>query len=261
MPQDQREMERLDFQHHLLRQVVGRNYLAPVVQPQSILDVGCGTGRWALELAREFRAAAVIGLDLLPPPPYGPYGLYGDAPENCFFRYGNVLEALPFPDATFEFVHQRCFADAIPHAAWPHVAQELVRITQPGGLIELVEFGMPPTVGPALRTLNQWMSELAAQRGLDLLLGSRVGVFLSDAGAEGVVAREFPIPLGRHGGRIGLLAQANQLATLRTLRASVIGKGIASEQMFDATLEQAQREMVEGQYFWRVYFHYAQRWL
>jgi methylase of polypeptide subunit release factors len=69
LPADDREINRLDFQHYMLRYALRGNYLAPVAHPQSILDVGCGTGRWALEMAREFPHANVVALDITPPPP------------------------------------------------------------------------------------------------------------------------------------------------------------------------------------------------
>ena len=69
MPRDLEETNRLDFQHYLLRHVLQRNFFAPIgVHPQSILDVGTGTGRWAREMASQFPSANVVGLDVNPPP-------------------------------------------------------------------------------------------------------------------------------------------------------------------------------------------------
>jgi len=51
LPKDLDETNGLDFQHALLRSFITGNYLAPFEQPRDILDVGCGTGRWAMELA------------------------------------------------------------------------------------------------------------------------------------------------------------------------------------------------------------------
>src|SRR5215472_14834397 len=63
LPRDLEEMNRLDFQHYLFRAALQGNYLAPLHQPGSILDVGTGTGRWAREVAVEFPQANVVGLD------------------------------------------------------------------------------------------------------------------------------------------------------------------------------------------------------
>src|SRR5579871_605328 len=62
LPSDLGEMNRLDFQHFVLRQAFKGNYAAPLHAPSSILDVGCGTGRWAKEMALIFPGANVVGL-------------------------------------------------------------------------------------------------------------------------------------------------------------------------------------------------------
>ena len=70
LPKDDTEMNRLDFQHYMLRYALRGNYAAPIAAngaPKAILDVGSGTGRWAREMAMTFPDANVIGLDILEP--------------------------------------------------------------------------------------------------------------------------------------------------------------------------------------------------
>src|SRR5258708_4957512 len=134
LPKDMREASRLDFQHFLLRVVLGGNYLAPLQQPETILDVGSGSGRWALEMARDFPQAHVTACDLLKQESQG-----SSAPLNVHFVQGDLLKGLPSPAQSFVFVHQRLLCRAIPRLSWPGVVRELVRVTKPGGWIELVE--------------------------------------------------------------------------------------------------------------------------
>src|SRR5579884_2987883 len=54
LPKDIQEVNRLDFQHFLLRQVLKGHYVAPVDTADKILDVACGTGRWMLDMGQEF---------------------------------------------------------------------------------------------------------------------------------------------------------------------------------------------------------------
>src|SRR5260370_453141 len=68
LPWNTEEVNRLDFQHYLLRQAMSGNYRAPIKRLKNILDVGCGTGRWAQEMAQAFSDANVIGLDIFDPP-------------------------------------------------------------------------------------------------------------------------------------------------------------------------------------------------
>lgn len=70
MPNDPRELERMDYQYDVLKIVLdGRNYLAPLSHdnpPRKILDVATGTGRWAVEMADDFPGTRVMGTDLSP---------------------------------------------------------------------------------------------------------------------------------------------------------------------------------------------------
>src|SRR5215471_12150535 len=104
LPWTMEEVRRLDFQHYLLRQAMAGNYCAPLKRPKNILDVGCGTGRWAQEMAQTFPEANVIGLDIFDPP------VVINAltkPSNYQFVMADALKGLPFSPYQFDFVHQR----------------------------------------------------------------------------------------------------------------------------------------------------------
>jgi methylase of polypeptide subunit release factors len=44
----------------------GELHIAPLKNPQRVLDVGTGTGIWALDFAEQYPSAEVIGVDLSP---------------------------------------------------------------------------------------------------------------------------------------------------------------------------------------------------
>ncbi|KAI5300871.1 hypothetical protein KEM56_002137 [Ascosphaera pollenicola] len=76
-PCDEQEMERLDFLHNLITMArsrclheypiqtpVDQNGL-PIMRPIArILDLGCGTGIWALKMAERYPSCAILGVDL-----------------------------------------------------------------------------------------------------------------------------------------------------------------------------------------------------
>ncbi|KAL5352249.1 hypothetical protein ACLOAV_002196 [Pseudogymnoascus australis] len=67
LPNDEMEQDLLDLQHHIYRLCQGGSlFCAPIKEPQSVLDIGTGTGIWAMEFADEFPGALVIGTDLSP---------------------------------------------------------------------------------------------------------------------------------------------------------------------------------------------------
>lgn len=69
-PNDAAEQERLDLQSLALTELFnGRLHFAPIADdftPKRILDVGTGTGAWAMDMGDTYPEARVIGVDLSP---------------------------------------------------------------------------------------------------------------------------------------------------------------------------------------------------
>jgi SAM-dependent methyltransferase len=257
LPKDEGEINRLDFQHYMLRYALSGNYAAPIQFPASVLDVGCGTGRWPVEMAREFPGASVTGLDLEQAPETGA-ALLGK-PENYTFVAGDILRGLPFADASFDFVHQRLLMGAIPGSRWPEVVRELARVTRPGGWVELVEAAPALGGGPALATLNRWMHEATVRRGIDVLVCHRLPALLQSAGLTNGDGRELNLPMGRSGGRMGTMAEAQYISLFQGLRGMIVGQGIMDGPSFDETLARAREEMSLTECVSPYYVAYAQR--
>ena len=58
-------------------------------------------------------------------------------PRNCHFHIANAARRLPFPDNTFDFVVQHDAILFYTQKEWRTVIDELVRVTKPGGWIQL----------------------------------------------------------------------------------------------------------------------------
>lgn len=246
LPKDTAEVNRLDFQHYLLRTGFRGNYAAPIEQPARILDVGCGSGRWAMEVAAQFPMAQVTGLDLTPPPADDARTLGNGLdrrPPNYSFTQGNVLEGLPFGDETFDFVHQRLLITAIPADRWPAVIGELMRVTRRGGWVELAECGVPEHGGPGLTGLWQSWIALCGKRNVDFTMGHTIAELLSRAGLQRVDQWVRAFPMGAYGGRVGQMSATDCLAVGQALRGGVIAAGIRSESEYDRLYQLAQAEL------------------
>jgi SAM-dependent methyltransferase len=67
MPNDEGEQERMDIHYHSIRLVLNdKPITCPIKIPTSILDVGTGTGIWAMDVADDNPQAHVLGIDLSP---------------------------------------------------------------------------------------------------------------------------------------------------------------------------------------------------
>ncbi|KAF8543265.1 S-adenosyl-L-methionine-dependent methyltransferase [Trichophaea hybrida] len=128
LPVDEIEQQRLDVHHEVfLRLLHDRLYLAPLKDPQRILDIGTGSGIWAVEMADKFPKAEVIGTDLSPVQP------------ACHFEIDDAEMDFSYQSDWFDFIHIRNLAQAITN--WPALLSEVYRCTKPGGFVEFAELG------------------------------------------------------------------------------------------------------------------------
>jgi SAM-dependent methyltransferase len=230
LPRHPAELERLDVQHYALRATLGANYVAPIGdQPGRILDVGSGSGQWAYNMCEEFKEALVVGLDLeLSPRPL---------PAGYRHVRSNLLQGLPLADDRFDFTHQRLLMAGIPLKAWPPAVQEMVRVTRPGGWVELVEGATwIDQAGPAAERLCDLMGQLAQQLELDSsgFVFRSLHRYLEDAGATKIKARRFDVPIGSWGGDPGTLMATNYRAMFTRLSPAFTAKlGVAPEECAD----------------------------
>jgi SAM-dependent methyltransferase len=191
-PVDDQESERQDQEHYYLKALYRASTIVPLDNPAFILDIGCGNGRWAMEMASDFTNARVVGIDLLPTsalPSNRP------VPHNYQALAANILDPLPFADKIFDFVHMRSMIGAIPIAHWHKVVQELHRVTRLGGWIELVEQGPISRPTDSYHIIQGWLIKLMDIFGLDLFQGPQIALALDGVGCAYINARQVYAPI------------------------------------------------------------------
>jgi ubiquinone/menaquinone biosynthesis C-methylase UbiE len=262
LPKDPQEVRRLDFQHFMIRQEMHGNYLAPLSRPKSILDVGCGTGRWAMEMAAEFPQANVVGIDLVLPDSAASLG-HGleRQPENVSFLEADALNGLPFADASFDFVYMRFLFTAIPAAQWPALLDEAIRVTRSQGWIESVEsWATMSEASPGSHTITEWINELLRQRGLDPLIARKVPEMMHSRGLEQIITRELPHTPPERSTRWKQIYSTIGLGTLDIFRTQIISQGIVTAEQYDLVAATAREEVLStGAMFWPAYITYGRR--
>lgn len=133
LPNDDTEQERLDLQHHIWRLLLhGRLYTAPLSNPQRILDLGTGTGIWAIDMADEFPTATVIGVDLSPIQPQW-------VPPNCAFYVDDYESDWTYrPHEAFDYIHGRALCGTT--SDWSKFYRQVYNHLNPGGYVEMQEY-------------------------------------------------------------------------------------------------------------------------
>jgi ubiquinone/menaquinone biosynthesis C-methylase UbiE len=253
LPKDEKEVQRLDYQHFIFRQILQGNCFAPVSplleKGCRVLDVGCGTGRWGHEIATNYPHTQVIGFDL------EDMSRTTSTPHNYEFYCGNVLSGLPFPDNHFHYVHQRLLVAGLPLMKWPWVVEELKRVTHSGGWIELIEMGNSfHCAGPATEQFLTWWVAISAKRGIDASKVSQIGTFLQNTGLSHVRMETKKLPVGDWGGRLGNLLAQDILAGWPSMRPHVHSQLGVQPEVFNAVIERLEKEWHTYHTRYEVYF-------
>ncbi|PGH13963.1 hypothetical protein AJ80_06101 [Polytolypa hystricis UAMH7299] len=118
-----------DQSHHIFRLILGGAlYLSPIGNaPQSVLDLGTGTGIWAIEFADEHPETRVVGNDLSPIQPTW-------VPPNCTFFVDDFDKEWPY-NTPFDLVHGRELEGSV--GDFDRLFQQAYEHLKPGGYLEM----------------------------------------------------------------------------------------------------------------------------
>lgn len=240
------EISRLNFQHYMFRFAFDGDYSAPLRarEVRDVLDVACGTGRWVREMARRFPAANVIGFDINREQLDASLAEGTETvPENCTYVPGDALQRFQFPDASFNFVMARACSSFIPAMQWPQVVGEMIRVTRPGGWIELRDFGLANSKNAALNELTVKFANMAQGRGMTPGAGPFLRQYLTTAHLRDVHVKSIVVRSGaKRGTRAGQLMLIDYLALLDRFTPIVERAGVDSAEHWQALLSQARDE-------------------
>jgi hypothetical protein len=261
LPHTNQEQHRLFFQHYMMRTILGGNIAAPLSRaPSAVIDIGCGTGQWALEIAYEIPTAKVVGIDLELPQVDTSHPQY---PRNCSFECLNALEPLPYAPQSIDYIHLRFMSSSIPVATWPQIVPRLASHLKTGGWMEWIESGPIYAAGPAFGQLCAAWEEFGQRRGHLARPGSQIAQALQAAGLHSVAYQPVRVPIGAYGGRLGRMTAQDGIAIFRALRPGILKFQIMTPQEFDWCLDQAQFEMNDPrsslQTTWEIAIAYGQR--
>ncbi|KAH0427968.1 hypothetical protein CcaCcLH18_09327 [Colletotrichum camelliae] len=195
-PNDDYEMDRLNLAHAMIVKTIGNKlYLAPLQKERihKMLDIGTGTGIWAVEMGDLFQNAEVTGNDLSPIQPEW-------VPPNVKFEVDDV-ESDWVGNRKYDYIMCRYMAASI--ADWPRLVQNIYDHLNPGGFAEFQEMDTEfysddctYTTAHATWTWNQAFASACRNMGRDPSPAAKIEGYVKEVGFNSVYARQYKCPIG-----------------------------------------------------------------
>ncbi|KAI0778675.1 S-adenosyl-L-methionine-dependent methyltransferase [Trametes elegans] len=284
LPADDEEFERLDQQHIMFMEVMGR-YPPPLPEiladdtpggNKTCVDLGCGSGSWILDIARDFPHCSAVAVDLVPMQDV-------NMPPNCRSEVDDINLGLQHFYGQFNVAHARLVSSGIRD--YKGLIDEMTQTLRPRGLIILSEFDfrvydanrqpiMPSRLEEESPWLARWMNMVniaVEQRGGEPDAANHLHRWMRDNGQlEEIVYNEYWIQTGpwkrgpdhatAHDNWIGAMMRDDILAFLKSGRPLLLGNDM-DIMTVDELETNAERELLEAtvQTYIRVQRVYARR--
>jgi ubiquinone/menaquinone biosynthesis C-methylase UbiE len=252
-PESGAEMARL-IDQDLLVTAAMRGLLPPQSDPQTmsaILDIACGPGGWALEVAYEHPEIEVVGIDISNAMiDYAHMRAQVQGRTNAIFTVMDATRPLDFPDESFNLVNARFLVGFMLPAFWPGLLQECWRILLPGGAIRLTEVeGFGITSSQALERLNALGFEAFRRAGRYFSkdehypgIQARLASLVKQAGYQNVQLTPYVLDFS-WGSEAHQAWFQNYRVVLKLGQPFLLKLGLATQEELDRLYEQALDEM------------------
>jgi trans-aconitate methyltransferase len=183
----------MDVGYHIFKMLLGGNlHEAPIPETTSrILDLGTGTGAWAIEMADRMPQSTVIGVDLSPIQPTL-------VPPNCHFEIFDFETEWNFSQP-FDFIHARN-TEGSTRDHRRLFAQSLAHL-KPGGYIEAAEATVgvwcdddTVSLAPNLIEWQNHLLEASGKFGKPMGVAGNYKTWLEEAGFVDVKENVYKLP-------------------------------------------------------------------
>lgn len=195
IPNDEAEKQRLDMLHELFRTMTGgKLFLAPIPPtPHRILDLGTGTGFWAIEFADQYPSTEVWGNDLSPIQPDW-------IPPNVKFVIDDFEDEWLYGHRKFDFIHARYLAASCKD--FSKLLQRCYEFTIPGGYVEFQDWDANmysqdgSSKGTSIEEYYNIIIPAYEKAGVEVSPGPKLEGWFRDAGFEDIHVHRFLVPIG-----------------------------------------------------------------
>lgn len=182
--------------HHLwLLTLHDKLFLAPIENPGRILDIGSGTGLWAVDIADQFPSAEVIATDLSPI-------LYTTAPPNLTYEIDDANLFWTYQPNHFDFIHIRGLTGCIQ--SWPETYKQGYECLAPGGWVEHLEFAINTNADPSsekhadkmFTAFSESVLGVGEKTGMTFKIIGQMKELMHEAGFVDICEERFIWPIG-----------------------------------------------------------------
>ncbi len=257
------EMARLTNQDRIVTRSMGGllSEQSDLSAVHDILDIACGPGGWSIDMAKAYPDTQVTGIDISQLMiDYARYQASVQGVRNVRFQVMNILNALDFPDSSFDLVNARLISGFMPQRHWPVFLRECIRITRPAGHLRLTEPERTISTSPAVEKLNDLLAKAMHKAGqsaspseLQFGVTPLLRRFLHDAGYQHIQCEAHV--LDSSAGTAEYMSQyQNSMVFFKLLQSFMVNIGVASKDEVETLYQQALEEMKAPEYCALWYF-------
>jgi SAM-dependent methyltransferase len=257
-PESPTETARLMLQHRMLTE--GMHGVFPerrnLDNIQTILDVGCGPGGWALDVAHTYPDRRVIGIDINATViAYAQAQAIAQRLSNVSFCTMDALRPLHFVEGMFDLVNVRAAVSFIPSVQWMTFLQYCLRVLRPGGILRVTEAEIVNlTNGEAVEKIHSWAVQVLHIKGYGFSVdGSHLGIttilgdLMKEVGCQNIQSKSHLLDFSA-GTALHDSQYQNYMVWTLLSKAVLLHERITTEEDFDQVYQQMLAEMQMPQF-------------
>jgi ubiquinone/menaquinone biosynthesis C-methylase UbiE len=222
---------------------------------RSVLDLACGPGSWALEVARAYPEMTITGVDLSKTMiDYARALAQVKLLHNVDFAVMDVTVPLSFADASFDFVNGRLLSSFMRQGTWLPALREWARVLVAHGVFCFTEAAWPRTNSSAFETYTNlilralWLSGQSPspdeeRAGVTPLMAG----FLRATGYQDIQQAKHILDFST-GGDGHRAWYENCRIALKLLQPFLIKMNVTDSEEIDTLYEQALSDMLSGNF-------------